>query len=589
MSVITVLPVSLRNKIAAGEVVERPASVVKELIENAIDAESTRISVETVRAGKKLIHVSDNGTGMDREDAVRAFERYATSKIKDEQDLFNLKTMGFRGEALSSIAAVSKMTLMTAVRSGEDGPGAAGTCVEIAGGEIVSVKDCAAVGTSIEVRELFFNTPARRKFLKSDATENYHIVDMVTREALSHPHLMFILRMDGSEVFSLPAASSLRERLLQLYGKDFIDGLIEHGPSHAVDTGMTVSVFTSRLAHMKNNRHTQFIFVNRRPVKDQSVAYAVCKAYEGMVPREKHPAFFIFLDIDAGQVDFNVHPAKREVRFAQKTGIFDFVCNTVEEGLKKDPGFCFTDVGFNQPPSAPVAGGWRPQDRYQQSPPGTTLPVGLISEQIDTFSTGPAPLLYLGDTFVAVAACGGLALLDYHAAHERINYERFLKRRDLQAFRLLFPLQVKLRRGEYAVLLEHLHLLNEVGLEAEDFGHDTILIRSIPEVLRDADLASLVSDVAAALLEIPGKSSSKNISGSAGHVGEPGPVELIRKSIAARLACHSSIRGKEIPDGIRVAELLKSLDATDNPHSCPHGRPTKIVISLDELRKMFKK
>ena len=180
-------------------------------------------------------------------------------------------------------------------------------------------------------------------------------------------------------------------------------------------------------------------------------------------------------------------------------------------------------------------------------------------------------------------------MLDYHAAHERINYERFLKRRDLQAFRLLFPLQVKLRRGEYAVLLEHLHLLNEVGLEAEDFGHDTILIRSIPEVLRDADLASLVSDVAAALLEIPGKSSSKNISGSAGHVGEPGPVELIRKSIAARLACHSSIRGKEIPDGIRVAELLKSLDATDNPHSCPHGRPTKIVISLDELRKMFKK
>jgi DNA mismatch repair protein MutL len=589
MSVITVLPVPLRNKIAAGEVVERPASVVKELIENAIDASGTRISVETLRAGKKLIHVSDNGTGMDREDAVRAFERYATSKIKDEQDLFNLKTMGFRGEALSSIAAVSKITLMTAVRGGENGPTAAGTCVEIAGGEIVSVKDCAAAGTSIAVRELFFNTPARRKFLKSDATENYHIIDTVTREALSHPHLTFVLRMDGSEVFSLPAASSLRERLLQLYGKDFIDGLIEHGPSHAVDTGMTISLFTSGLAHMKNNRNTQFIFVNRRPVKDQSVAYAVCKAYEGMVPREKHPAFFIFLDIDAGQVDFNVHPAKREVRFAQKVSIFDFVCHAVEEGLKKDAGFCFTDAGFNQPPSSALPGDQRPQDWYQQSPAGTTLPVGLISEHIDTFSTGPPPLLYLGDTFVAIASGGGLVLLDYHAAHERVNYERFLKRKDLQAYRLLFPLQVKLQRGEYAVLLEHLQLLNEVGLEAEDFGHDTILIRSIPEVLRDADLASLVSDVAASLLEIPGKSYSKNISVSAGHVGESAPVELIRKSIAARMACHSSIRGKEIPDGIRVAELLKSLDATDNPHSCPHGRPTRIVISLDELRKMFKK
>src|SRR5208337_2572599 len=195
MPVINILSVSLRNKIAAGEVVERPASVVKELVENSIDAGGTRISVETVRAGKKLIHVSDNGAGMDREDAVRAFERYATGKIKEDQDLFNLKTMGFRGEALSSIAAVSKITLMTALRKGDNGPGAAGVCVEIAGGEIISVKDCAAAGTSIEVRELFFNTPARRKFLKSDATENYHIIDTVTREALSHPHLMFVLRM----------------------------------------------------------------------------------------------------------------------------------------------------------------------------------------------------------------------------------------------------------------------------------------------------------------------------------------------------------------------------------------------------------
>ena len=589
MSVITVLPEPLRNKIAAGEVVERPASVVKELIENAIDAEGTRISVETVRAGKKLIHVSDNGAGMDREDAVRAFERYATSKIKDEQDLFNLKTMGFRGEALSSIAAVSKMTLMTAVRSGEHGTGAAGTCVELAGGEIVSVKDCAAAGTSIEVRELFFNTPARRKFLKSEATENYHIIDTVTREALSHPHLMFVLRMDGSEVFSLPVASSLRERLLQLYGKDFIDGLIEHGASDSVDTGMTVSVFTSGLAHMRNNRNIQFIFVNRRPVKDQSVAYAVCKAYEGMVPREKHPAFFVFLDIDAGQVDFNVHPAKREVRFAQKVSIFDFVCHAVKEGLKKDAGFCFTDLVFDHPEKTGTAPIFETKMGAVPVFSGTALAEGLISEQTDPFSTGPAPLLYLGDTFVAVGAAGGLVLLDYHAAHERVNYEKFLKKKDLQAYRLLFPVQVKVQRGEYAVLLEHLHLLNEMGLEAEDFGHDTILIRSIPELLRDADLASLVSDVAAALLELPGKNSPQNISGSAGRVAEPGPFELIRKSLAARLACHSSLRGKEVPDGTRVSGLLKSLDATDNPHSCPHGRPTRIVISLDELRKMFKK
>ncbi|MBF0559115.1 MAG: DNA mismatch repair endonuclease MutL [Nitrospirae bacterium] len=563
MSVINVLPVSLRNKIAAGEVVERPASVVKELIENAIDASSTRISVETVRAGKKLIHVSDNGTGMDRDDAVSAFERYATSKIRDEQDLFNLKTMGFRGEALSSIASVSKMTLKTALRNAEQNSVVTGTCVEIAGGEITSVKDCAASGTSLEVRELFFNTPARRKFLKSDATENYHIIDAVTREALSHHKIMFVLRMDGSEVFSLPAASSIKERLVQLYGKDFIDGLIEFA---AEDAGLSVSIFTSGLEHMKNNRNAQFLFVNRRPVKDQSIAYAVSKAYEGMVPKEKHPAFFVFLDLDAGQVDFNVHPAKREVRFAQKNGVFDFVYNAVREGLKKDSGFCSVRTEAETTGTGPLS--------YPVPSAGD-----LISEEPGAFFTGAAPVLYLGETFVAVTNKDGLVLLDYHAAHERVNYERFLKKTDLHSHRLLFPHQVKLPRGEYAVLVEHLPLLNEVGLEAEDFGHDTIIVRSIPGVLIDADIAVLMGDIASALLENPGMKTAKGLE----------PVDSERRIVAARMACHSSIRGKEIPDAVKVAELLKSLDTAENPHSCPHGRPTRIFISFDELRKMFKK
>lgn len=566
MPVINVLPLALRNKIAAGEVVERPASVVKELIENAIDAEGKHVTVETMLAGRKLIHVSDDGIGMDREDAVSAFERYATSKIRSEQDLFSLKTMGFRGEALSSIASVSKIRLVTKESSGQPG-----TCVELTGGEIMSVKDCAASGTTIQVRDLFFNTPARRKFLKSDATENFHIIDAVTREALSHPHIMFVLRMDSSELFSLPAASSLRERLVQLYGKDFVDGLIEHNSFNARDGGIKLSVFTSGLAHMKNNRSTQFLFINRRPVKDQSVAYAVYKAYEGMTPAEKHPAFFMFLDVDPGEVDFNVHPAKREVRFAQKNSVFDFVHHSVKEGLKKDPGFgqVLAGDGEQSERSSLV-----PVSRANDHPSSLVLP-SLISEETGDFCAGRIPLLYLGDTLVAVAGNGGLVLLDYHAAHERVNYEMFLKKKDIQAHRLLFPRQLKLPRGEYAILLERLQLLNEVGIEAEDFGHDTILIRSIPEVFMDADLASLISDISLSLLE----TSSTAVE----------PVEAIRKSIAASLACHSSIRGKEIPDGTKVTALLKSLDATDNPHSCPHGRPTRIFISLDELKKMFKK
>ncbi|MGD0282040.1 MAG: DNA mismatch repair endonuclease MutL [Dissulfurispiraceae bacterium] len=584
MSVIAVLPIALRNKIAAGEVVERPASVVKELIENAIDASAARIMVETVRAGKNLINVSDNGNGMDREDAVRAFERYATSKIRDEQDLFNLKTMGFRGEALSSIAAVSRMTLITALKSGEYGSGIPGTSVEIAGGEVKSVKDCAAAGTGIEVRELFFNTPARRKFLKSDATENYHIIDTVTREALSHPHIMFVLRMDGAEVFSLPPAFSPRERLLQLYGKDFVDGLIEISDSS--DAGMAVSVFTSGLAHMKNNRNTQFLFVNRRPVKDQSVSYAVYKAYEGMVPKEKHPAFFIFLDVDPGQVDFNVHPAKREVRFAQKSGIFDFVHYSVMECLKKDAGFNMADSGekTGTHPTFETKMGCVPVFST-----GTPVSGSLISEEMDDFYTGAPPVLYLGETFVALADRGGLVLLDYHAAHERVNYERLLKKKDLCTHRLLFPRQVKLQHGEYAILLEHLLLLNEVGLEVEDFGHNTILVRSIPEEFKDADISSLISDIASSLPENPGINAATGPAESSGHIKEVEQLESAKKMIAARMACHSSIRGSEVPDSARVAELLKSLDAADNPHSCPHGRPTRIVISREDLKKMFKK
>lgn len=575
MSVISVLPVALRNKIAAGEVVERPASIVKELVENAIDASGTRISVETVRAGRKVIRVSDNGTGMDREDAVRAFERYATSKLREEQDLFELKTMGFRGEALSSIASVSKMTLNTALRSGGDSA-VTGTCVELLGGEITSVKDCSASGTVIEVRELFFNTPARRKFLKSDATENYHIIDTVTREALSHYKITFVLRMDGSEVFSLPAASSPKERMLQFYGKDFIDGLIE---SSLDGSGMSVRLFTSGLEHMRNNRNTQFLFVNRRPVKDQSVAYAVCKPYEGMVPKEKHPAFFVFLDVDAGHVDFNVHPAKREVRFAQKNSVFDLICNAVREALKKD-------AGFGSAAAEEEKTGTHPNSETELGCVPVFSAGNLISEESDRFSTGAAPVLYLGETFVAVANRDGLVLIDYHAAHERVNYERFLKKMDVSAHRLLFPLQVKLQRGEYAVVMEHLELLREAGLEVDDFGHDTIIVRSIPEVLMDADIPAIVSDIASSLLEAPDIKVPGGLSGTAAGLG---PVDAERRIVAARLACHSSIRGKEVPDAARVAELVKALDAADNPHSCPHGRPTRISITVAELRKMFKK
>ncbi|MBI3592500.1 MAG: DNA mismatch repair endonuclease MutL, partial [Nitrospirae bacterium] len=416
---INILPLSLRNKIAAGEVVERPASVIKELVENSIDAGSTRIEIDAASAGKKLIRVSDNGLGMERDDALLAFERYATSKIRNESDLFNLNTMGFRGEALSSIASVSRMKLTTAYQAGEHSSAAVGTCVEIAGGEIKEARDCSATGTSIEVKELFFNTPARRKFLKSDATESYHIIDTVTREALSHYHIGFVLRMDGDDVLNLPAASSQRERLLQIYGKDFVDGLLE---TESENGQMGIRAYVSKVTMLRNNRNNQFLFLNRRPVKDQSVTYAVYKAYESLIPKDRHPLFFIFLKIDASRVDFNVHPAKREVRFEDKSSVFNFVQKAVKGALRQDKGFMMKEADFResglQRPCEMAQGGAGLS--YAAIAPDIRVSGNLVSEKLEQFYSGSTPFLYLGDTLVAVAGSGGLTIIDYHAAHERI-------------------------------------------------------------------------------------------------------------------------------------------------------------------------
>ncbi len=592
MSIIRVLPVSLRNKIAAGEVVERPASVIKELIENSIDAGSTRIAVDTAHAGKRLIKVSDNGSGMEREDALLAFERYATSKIREEQDLFCISTMGFRGEALSSIAAVSKMKLATAPQAGIPGydhQSSIGTCIEIAGGDIKEILECPASGTAIEVKDLFYNTPARRKFLKSDTTENYHIIDTITREAISHFSIGFTLRMDGAEALNLPSASSHKERLLQIYGKEFVDGLME---TEVQDSRMSIKAFLSKTAQVRNNKAGQFVFINRRPVKDQSVTYAVYKAYEDRIPRDKHPLFFILLEMNPAKVDFNVHPAKREVRFEDKGSVFTFVHKAARTALMSQSAIPapHPPIEENRVPadnSRTVSTGSQPvvTNAYETYGDGAAhKALQMVSEHVDTLYSGSTPFLYLGDTLVAIPGRDGIIIMDYHAAHERINYERFLRRMDIRSCPLLFPQQVKLQTGDYRVILDNLQVLGEFGLEAEDFGHGAIIVRSLPEALRDADLGSLMSDVASALLNKDAGSAGAADSGK-----DLEPLDSRKRLIAARLACHSSIRGKEVPDGARLAALMKSLDAADNPNTCPHGRPTRIVISLGDLRKMFKK
>ncbi len=560
MPKITVLPTDLCNKISAGEVIERPASVVKELIENSLDAGSTEIRVEVSRGGKRLMRVSDNGIGMDRDDALLCFKRHATSKITEYDDLFNISTLGFRGEALPSIASVSRLRLVTGLKGS-----AAGLSIELQAGEVKEIKDAPVSGTSLEIKDLFFNTPARRKFLKADSTELSHIIDIVTKEALSHPETAFSLFTDSTETISLAKASGFRERIMQVYGEEFLGGLIE--APFSMD-GLAMHAFVSNSSNFRKTRSHQFIFLNRRPIKDQSVAHAVYKAYEGILPPDLHLIFFLFLQIDPQKVDFNVHPTKREVRFEDKETIYRFIVSHLRDVVRvahKE----YTGE-FVQPQAAEAAPWLQGGEGLPYSQP-VSFGTSGVAENLE-FSYRPSlPHIYLGDTFVAVSGKGGLTLLDHHAAHERILFEKLLKGMETESRQLLFPRQVQVSGKEYRVLLEHKEIVRTFGIEIDDFGNNTVIVRAVPAEIAEDDIAGLLSDIAAGLLD------------------EHSSARPLRYDLAARIACHGSIRGKKILSSDELTRLLEDLEKTEHPDQCPHGRPTRIFYSLSDLSKLFKR
>lgn len=557
MPQIKILPPDLRNKIAAGEVIERPASVVKELIENSIDAESTEIKIDILYAGKRLIRVTDNGNGMDKDDALLCFERHATSKITSENDLFNIVTMGFRGEALPSIASVSKVSLITGIKNNP-----IGILIEIQNGKIINIKDSPSNGTIFEIRDLFYNTPARKKFLKSNSTELFHIIDIVTREALSHPDISFKLTIDEKDTIILPRASGLKERITQIYGNEFLNDLLE---VRSGESGLRMNSFVSKSNHFRNSKSHQYIFINKRPVKDISISSAIYRAYEGIMPAGKHPVFFIFLDIEPSKIDFNVHPAKREVRFENKEIIYNFILSSIKESVRGER--IEYSRQFIEMPEKQICIEQK-NDSFSET---IINPSGMISEPSCIPYMPSLPFIFLGDTFIAVSGKAGLTLIDHHAAHERILYEKLLKRINLNSYQLLFPRQIKLSYKEYRVILDHLDILRDFGIDIEDFGHETVIVRSLPEELESSDLRGILSDTAACLIEKT-------------------PVDKsIREKIAASIACHNSIRGRKILNQEQVSQLIADLEKTEFPDQCPHGRPTRIFYSLDDLKKLFKR
>ena len=619
MGRIRVLPDTVANQIAAGEVVERPASVVKELLENSLDAGSTVISVEIENGGRRLIRISDNGCGMLQDDALLAFERHATSKLSSARDLLSIATLGFRGEALPSIASVSRLLLET--RSAEE---TTGNSVEIAGGKMLNVGELAASpGTVITVRDLFFNVPARKKFLRSEQTELAHIASLVTHYSLANPEKTFTLRNGALELLHVTPVQTLEERVFQVFGRELLEELIELRPRTKVmfvpeeePRNFMVQGFVSRPQIQKNNRNSIFIFVNGRLIRDRLLMHALSSAYHNLIPPACFPFALLFLHCDTEEVDVNVHPSKTEVRFRHQSFVHDFVRDAIREQLMQSrpaPSFAVSPApqpaarlpysefsqmvenetmlaqGREQEPEAfalqPTAA---PEPRFDFEPlPPETLPVKLrvpASHGALGLETSPThslaslkdlrPLGQIHQSFIIAAGRDGLWIIDQHVAHERILFEKVLKQRASghpEVQRLLMPLVLRLspaQQMEYARIADELHA---AGFETEPFGQGTIAVNGAPAAIAASDLEQAIYEI----LEVAEQELRK------------ASLDDVRRGIAASLACQAAIKINTRLDQSKMEWLLRELALTDYPMACPHGRPIAMQYSTRDILKAF--
>ncbi len=587
MGRITRLPDDLANQIAAGEVVERPASVVKELIENAIDAGATRIAISVEYGGKKLIRVEDDGVGMDPDDARLCLERHATSKISRADDLGAIVTLGFRGEALPSMASVSHFKLRTRARGSDSG-----TEIRVNAGLVESVVEAGGPeGTMVEVADVFYNLPARRKFLKSDGAEAAQVSRVVTQLALCYPEVGVTLTSSGKKILAVPPVTSVSDRLYQIYGdrQDLIAVEREFG-------GLRLHGFIAALAEQGPVRGPQHVFVNRRIVKDRTIAHAIIDSYSVATNKERSPEVHLFLEIPPDRVDVNVHPTKAEVRFREQSLVHELVRRALGDALGKGPApeltLRTTDVMPGRPmqPAIPgaLAGGsfpsrWAPPSSNPPSswaPPAETTPPGAAAA-VDTPvpSNVPAvrPMIALGqfrDTFIIAMDDEGLCIIDQHVAHERVLFERIMEKltsASLESQRLLIPVILELPSAERAALVSKAEALARFGFEVEEFGGDSIKVNSVPALLPpnecDAALRALADDL---------EGLDRGLR-----------LEDALKQIAATTACHAAVKAHYPLTLEKMHHILEELRATAYSTVCPHGRPVMLRITRREIEKNF--
>ncbi len=574
MPPIRILPREIVNRIAAGEVIERPASVVKELVENAIDAGSGSITVEIEGDGCALIRVADNGCGMHADELQLAVHRHATSKLADADDLFAITTLGFRGEALPSILSVSRTTIAS-----RPAGAAHGTSLQVEAGEVLEItRTGMPEGTIVEVRDLFFNTPARRKFLKSAATEQRTIIDTVARYALARAAARMHLSVNGREILKLAESSPMEDRIAAVFGDTSRTKTI---PFKRLKPGIGLHGYLALPELSRPSRGGILPFVNGRAVKDPTLSAAVIEGYRGLLMTRKFPLAVIFVEIDPSAVDVNVHPAKAEVRFQNPSAVFGLIVSAIRETLGAPaPAPLWTGAAApavrERPGLMPAAfaGAAAPDIALPESPGAPAPPAaslqGELFERSRTFYADKALIGTLKATYALLEGPEGLYILDQHASHERVVFERLQRVHGTahQASQLLLhPVVIELGRAEFAAYEELKGLLEEVGIDSDEFGDGAIAVRSVPEVLSRSDITGIIQDLVHAVIQ--------------GRL----PRTPDRQEILARIACHRSVRaGRELQRS-EIAALLSDLDALGAPTTCPHGRPLFKLILLSEIER----
>jgi len=649
MSKIRQLSDEVCNKIAAGEVVERPASIVKELVENSLDAGAMKITVTIEDGGRRSISVADDGEGMDADDALLCLDPHSTSKIASEADIFDIASFGFRGEAIPSIAAVTRLTIRTRRRETPEG-----VEVFIAGGKAVTEKPAGCPpGTEVTARDLFFNVPARKNFLRTVATEERHIVEILSNIALAHHDVSFVLKADGRILLSTPSAPSILPRIAEFFGREYAGALL---PFSRTERGITVNGFIARRGFTRNSRAEQRIFVNARPVESAPVYRAIKEACGPMLERGRFQPALIYLTMPPGSVDVNVHPTKREVRFRNEFDVIAAVRTAVSAALRtNDAVIPVTDEGMNDPaetsarlfpdfaPDLEQEHVTRPAPHNAQAPvpasgivtsvesllesarvgyrvigptlhapfraaqppvravptPNACAPDGqsadaelpippemppepspdeprpdfrLVAEDAPATDFGGTGLRLLGvleNSYIVAAIPGGLVLIDQHAAHERVLFERILNGVDgTLSQRLLMPITIELSPADMAYVARNLHEFENVGFEIEPFGRNTIKLNAIPAAIKQENVGGFFQDMLA-------------------RIGELGAGQRLATDTLARAACKAAVKAHDRLSLQEAAALIEQMSHCALPYSCPHGRPTMLNISISEIERRF--